>query len=967
LSTPCLIFKLIQNCNKTPTHMKISTSSFCAMLVCFFSSAPLFAQGNQPYIIDQTGTFNFAFAPGDTVILMDEEVSGALPIGFPFEFFDSTYTSFYISSNGFVTFTSTSNTGCCDGQMIPDVNQPNNLIAIAWADLDPSSGGTIMYKTEGTAPNRKLTVTFLNVPHYNSMFTAVTAQLVLYEGTHYIEIHTAATQGTSSDHTMGLENQNGTIGIAVPGRNASNWSIFSDFVQFRPVQRAADDAGVSNVVLPGFCAGAQTVSAVVKNFGSSQINQVTVNWEVDGLGQTPVSYSTTIDTAGGLGPDSATVSLGALTLVQGQSYTVRAWTSSPNMTADGNLFNDTATISFSSGLPPGTYTIGGTNPDYATWQAAIADLNNFGICGPVVFDVRNGTYNESLELLEVSGASASNTITFQAESGDSTDVVLTHASAGLINQTLLLNGASHVILQHLTIRNTGANFQASVIAMEGGASFNTIRNNVLEGPAVSFAGTQSSCIFSSQGGSLSDNSNHNVIQQNSMRNGAYGIYLQGSSLLQGEREVGNQIIDNVIVDAYDGGIFASSQDSLHISGNEVEITAGSSFAEGIVASFCYEELVINENQLRLNDGKGFRFFGLNGSPGSPLQVYNNFISLTGSDATDGIELNSVNFLHLSFNNVNLTSGGAMSAALKIDGFSTDCEIKNNIFAHAGGGFAIVDNNSSPSVLDYNNYFVSSPPLAMGSTSYPNLPAWQAATGQDSNSIQVDPLFTSATDLHVNKALLNAGGITIPGITTDIDGETRGTPPDIGADEFTPPPSFDASMANLLYPQAPFAAGSYPVRAVIRNSGTNALNALTVNWYVDDTLQATIPWGGSLTAGQSDTVNLGMLSLVDGRVYELEARVDLPQGLTNADPTDDTLTVAGLQTALLGIYTIGGNNPDFVNFNAAVAGLTGGGVLGAVTFLVRDGVYEEQVLIPEFAGSSCQNPVVFRSQSADSSQ
>ncbi len=41
------------------------------------------------------------------------------------------------------------------------------------------------------------------------------------------------------------------------------------------------------------------------------------------------------------------------------------------------------------------------------------------------------------------------------------------------------------------------------------------------------------------------------------------------------------------------------------------------------------------------------------------------------------------------------------------------------------------------------------------------------------------------DLHTNTFWLNGIGDTETGITTDIDGETRLSPPDIGADEFAP--------------------------------------------------------------------------------------------------------------------------------------------------------------------------------------
>ncbi|HPD64058.1 MAG TPA: hypothetical protein P5050_00010 [Bacteroidia bacterium] len=77
----------------------------------------------------------------------------------------------------------------------------------------------------------------------------------------------------------------------------------------------------------------------------------------------------------------------------------------------------------------GTKTIGGTSPDYATFTAAISDLNSKGVgTGGVTFVVRDGTYTEAITLRDVTGASASNMITFVSQSMDSTKVTLTNSS-----------------------------------------------------------------------------------------------------------------------------------------------------------------------------------------------------------------------------------------------------------------------------------------------------------------------------------------------------------------------------------------------------------------------------------------------------------------------------------------------------------------------------------------------------------
>ncbi len=66
-----------------------------------------------------------------------DEMSNAVNIGFDFTFFGNSYSQVYVSSEGFLTFTSGQSFGCCDGQMVPDRMKPNNLIAALWDDLDP--------------------------------------------------------------------------------------------------------------------------------------------------------------------------------------------------------------------------------------------------------------------------------------------------------------------------------------------------------------------------------------------------------------------------------------------------------------------------------------------------------------------------------------------------------------------------------------------------------------------------------------------------------------------------------------------------------------------------------------------------------------------------------------------------------------------------------------------------------------
>jgi len=120
-------------------------------------------------------------------------------------------------------------------QLLPNGANSNNLIAFAWENLNPAGGGTIEYFTTGAPPNRQLIVEFTSVPHSGGG-NNITSQVILYEGSNAIEIHTTAMPTDGGGHTMGIENIDGSEALTVPGRNSNGgWSVTNDFVQFTPI------------------------------------------------------------------------------------------------------------------------------------------------------------------------------------------------------------------------------------------------------------------------------------------------------------------------------------------------------------------------------------------------------------------------------------------------------------------------------------------------------------------------------------------------------------------------------------------------------------------------------------------------------------------------------------------------------------------------------------------------------------
>lgn len=208
------------------------------------------------YMVDQTGTFSpiDISATGTVEILGDDEGTAAIPLGFTFNFIGNAYTEVYMSSNAYVAFDNTDLTDFSPDP-IPNAITPDNYIGL-WVDLDPGNAAPIganiiRHETVGVAPNRIFVAEWFDVEQFPSG-NNVTFQIHLYEGTDVIEIHTTTKPDDGSITTQGIENVGGTDGLAVPGRNGTNFVLTNDFVAFVPTGGGGGGmCDQSNVTNPG--------------------------------------------------------------------------------------------------------------------------------------------------------------------------------------------------------------------------------------------------------------------------------------------------------------------------------------------------------------------------------------------------------------------------------------------------------------------------------------------------------------------------------------------------------------------------------------------------------------------------------------------------------------------------------------------------------------------------------------------
>ena len=201
-------------------------------------------------------------------------------------------------------------------------------------------------------------------------------------------------------------------------RNSSTPDIGAD--EFTPVN---DDAGITAVTNPtgNYCPGTQTIMATLKDAGVHTLTSCLLTYKVNGTTIGTYTWGGSLTTG-----SSASVPVGTYSFTSG-TYSVDVISSKPNGVTDLNPVNDQASVSGLHQGMSGTKTIALTgSPDYSSFTAAINDLKLGGLCGAVVFNVGNGSYNENPSFGQqvISNASSTNTITFQSASGDSSKAIV---------------------------------------------------------------------------------------------------------------------------------------------------------------------------------------------------------------------------------------------------------------------------------------------------------------------------------------------------------------------------------------------------------------------------------------------------------------------------------------------------------------------------------------------------------------
>jgi hypothetical protein len=698
------------------------------------------------------------------------------------------------------------------------------------------------------------------------------------------------------------------------------------------------------------CSETNDAYVTIENVGADTVFDFDVQWHINEVSQTTYNWT------GELAPDSViSVNIGSFVATE-DTTEILANTSNPNGSADIFNTNDSALFTTFKGLG-GTYTIGGISPDFSSLAEAVSLLNQRGVCEAVVFNLRDGNYNESITISEVSGVSELNTITFQAESGDSTSVVI-HSTS---NQVIYMDNCDFVTLQNLTIRQDDNNDY--VVRIDGGASNNSILNCVLQSEDYQTTSNNHAIIYSSN----SYDNNNNTIANNLFINGSYGIYLGSDNSPASE---GTHIANNLFENFYYQGIYLAYHKSPIIENNTI-LTGEESYDEttGIYLYYCDSNIVVHNNIIQV-DYQGVYARYNDSDSDKPLYIVNNFITILDQYVTGyGIHLSYSDYAYVLNNSIHSLKPYNSYGIYTYYGAGN--VLKNNNISVKNGYANYVYDVSGVAETNHNNLYSEEGNIGYWAGTHSTISEWKDATGISENSISTMPLFVSETDLHITKSVaLNGSGDTIPALfSTDIDGQARNvTMPDIGADEFDFAGTIDVSIMADAEVVPPLCQDTIYIELSLQNLSAITIDSVDVNWTINGVAQTTYELLSPIIPAGDTSFTLGSVVVTTDESYDVKIWTSEPNGGVDDLPENDTISHTLYGALAGGTYTVGGVSPDFATITEAANHLSYGGLCGNdVTISVRDGIYNEQVNLVNITDTAgVQSLVVIESESGDSS-
>ena len=540
-----------------------------------------------------------------------------------------------------------------------------------------------------------------------------------------------------------------------------------------------------------------TVKVELLNGGNTTLTTATINWSINGVNQTPVTWTGSLTTE-----QSAMVTLGAITYVA-KTNAVKAWISSIGNLTDEDKSNDTIeTSSYAcTAALAGTYTVGTATSDFPTLEEAMESLTYCGLSGDVTMKFASGIY----DALNLSDLDFNYLVTFTSATGNASDVKFVSSA-----NAMTLSNVSKMRFDHVTFDASSGN-GAAVQLMGMITDVDFYACNMTASPTATTS--TSAGVYYNNGSSTATTTLSNVkFIKNNISGGYYGMYLYymggaNSNVTSGTCRV--TIDDNNFTNFYCAGIYSyyySRYKSISYN-NFVSRVASTTQYAMYIAYYNVIDSGIVGNKILLqgtSTNYGLYCYYINSSSYAayPALFANNEIrKLSGGSTNYGAY---VYYPRIKmYNNSMLIKGTGTNYGIRHYSTSSSysCDMRNNILA-TGSGYPIYCESSSYVTsayvtTDYNNYYSTAGTIGYTGVAQTTLAALRSATGQDAHSISVVPSWIDSTinlDLNEYTPFLSPNMGNLP---TDIIGHRRGNTTVMGAYSPTVNPGYDLKLKAVL--------------------------------------------------------------------------------------------------------------------------------------------------------------------------
>lgn len=492
-------------------------------------------------------------------------------------------------------------------------------------------------------------------------------------------------------------------------------------------------------------------------------------------------------------------------VVSSAAENATATVSLASVTGNGTETSLAETVSASTTVAAGksgTYTVG-AGADFGTIQAAVNSLKD-GIDGPVVINIKRGIYNENVSVPEIPGASETNTVTLQSESGDWHDVKLYYdnynepaysddkmsAEFGVFT----IGGADWFTLRGVEITTTDLKFPG-VVHIKNQSCHVTIDGCYVH-TAMSVEYQQDINLIYTYAKNEAYKNNDYLTVRNCLLEGGYiGVRMGGTGHVVLPKEVGGIIENNIIRNQGTKAIYCMDELGAKIRGNRIEndqTTKEFYGFDGQLRDEYNESLEIVGNKFNFNLSSScypISMREMKGTAEAPVIVANNEIVVCSDNSKSfGIKLGSASQnMNIVYNTVNM-NGNAKSTALLLNNAGIEnINVLNNILMNNAGGYAYSYNNADcvgKPAYAHNVAYTTGSVFAYAKTDIASYDDWKALSKEtDGQNVAVG--FFDNEDILQPKAEGNLRTAQpLAYVTTDITGtERNATTPTIGAYEF----------------------------------------------------------------------------------------------------------------------------------------------------------------------------------------